>query len=143
PRSSAFSQGVRTFDLVLDVDGTDPSNLVGVSVPGEAHSLTFADAEGTIRTAYLADVSWTPVFSLIACGLLFGILGALVYRWSADAALGRSFAFLSGAFATALVAAPANLLGHPWPGYLAGPAALLAAPGLLCVFLYFPRPLRS
>ena len=79
---------------------------------------------------------------LTAGAALFSILGALVYRWSADQALGRLFILLSGSFATTLVAAPAAVLGGAWASYLATTAALLAAAALSGLFLHFPRRVR-
>src|SRR5712691_10120363 len=74
--------------------------------------------------------------------MVFGALGVVVYRWSADPVLGRLFLLLSGSFATALVAAPSSRLGYAWAGYLTPATALLAVASLLGLFLAFPRPMR-
>jgi diguanylate cyclase (GGDEF)-like protein len=142
PLGSVWSRGVRTGDAVLTIDGLDARDFVGPDLSPAVREVVFRDPSGVVRVISPTEVSSSVLTLLTAGALLFAVLGALVYRWSVDAALGRLFLLLSGAFATTLLAAPASLLGHPWPGYLTGPAGILATASLFGVFLYFPRPLR-
>jgi diguanylate cyclase (GGDEF)-like protein len=140
--NAGWGNGVRPGDEIIAVDGRDPTELIGRNLPGAVSEVTFRDAAAIVRTARIPDVSSSMLAMLTAGALLFATLGALVYRWSADAILGRLFVLLSGAFATTLVAVPTAVLGYAWAGYLTASAGLLAAAGLSGVFLYFPRPVR-
>src|SRR5437588_9351218 len=139
---SLWSRGVRTGDAVLTIDGQDARDFIGQDLSPTVREVVFRAPSGSVLTVTPTEVSNSVLTLLSAGALLFAVLGAVVYRWSVDAGLGRLFLLLSGSFATALLAAPAALLGHPWPGYLSGPAALLATASLFGVFLYFPRRLQ-
>jgi diguanylate cyclase (GGDEF)-like protein len=142
PLGYAGAAGMRTGDLVLSVDGHDPGNLVDTDIPSTVQEVVFRDDSNDTLTIASSPIPMSLFVLLSAGGLLFALLGGLVYRWSADVALGRLFLLLSCSFATALLTAPASLLGNAFPGYLSGPAAVIAASALFGVFVYFPRPLR-
>jgi diguanylate cyclase (GGDEF)-like protein len=142
PVGSAWAGGARPNDEVVTIDGEGASVFVGHALNSAAHELTFRDRAGELRTVRAADMSISLLGLLAAGGLLFALLGGVVYRWSADPMLGRLFYVLCGSFATAMLATPAASLGYAWAAYLAPAAALLAAPTLFGLFLSFPRPLR-
>ncbi|HTD76262.1 MAG TPA: diguanylate cyclase, partial [Chloroflexota bacterium] len=140
--NAGWANGIRPGDEIIAVDGGDPTHLIGKDLPGVVNEVTFRDPTALVRTARVPDVSTSMLAMLTAGAVLFATLGALVYRWSADAVLGRLFILLSGAFATTLVVAPMAILGHAWAGYLTASAGLVAGAALSGLFLYFPRPLR-
>jgi diguanylate cyclase (GGDEF)-like protein len=142
PEGTAWLAGVRLGDQITAIDNLDARWFSGLDVPGSARELTFREDDGPDRTSYAAAISNSIVGLLAGAAVLFVVLGALVYRWSADAVLARWFLLLTGSFATALMAVPAARLGHAWAGYLVAASALLAGPGLFGLFLTFPRPIR-
>jgi diguanylate cyclase (GGDEF)-like protein len=99
------------------------------------------NTDGLDRVITVDEVSTLHVALLIGSGLLFMLLGAIVYRWSPDPTLGRLFALLSAAFATTLVSVPAARYGYFWAGPTAPLGALLAPTALVGIFLVFPRRL--
>jgi len=104
--NAGWTKGLRPGDEIIAVGGDDPIHLIGKDLPGVVNEVTFRDASGLVRSARVPDVSTSMLAMLTAGAVLFATLGALVYRWSADAVLGRLFILLSGAFATTLVVAP-------------------------------------
>jgi diguanylate cyclase (GGDEF)-like protein len=139
---AAWNDGLRPADQILTVDGADARPFIGRDLPASVRAFVFRDATGLERTARAPELSPSSVYVLFAASVLFALVGALVYRWSAEPLQGRLFLLLSGSFATALAATPAGRLGHPWAGYITPAAALLAAPSLFGLFLAFPRPMR-
>src|SRR5919199_6844442 len=139
--ATAWNGGVRPGDEIVTIDGLDARLFDRDDLPGSVRAIAFRDSAGLERTVQAADISPSQVYVLFAGALLFALLGALVYRWSAEPIQGRLFLLLSGAFATALAATPAGRLGHAWTGYILPAAALLASPSLFGLFLAFPRPL--
>ena len=142
PTGTAWLGGVRAQNEIVSIDGQDPRSFIGVEVPSASKQLTFVDSSGAERTARPADISPSSLWLLTGGALLFIVLGGIVFRWSADPMLGRLFLLLTSSFATALVAAPAALHGHPGFEYASSAAALVAGPSLFGLFLWFPRPMR-
>src|SRR5579859_2568422 len=142
PQGEAWGGGLRQGDEITAVGADSPQLFVGRDVPSVVQELTVRDADGALRTIGAWDIPMSLLVMLVAGAFLFVVLGSAVYRWSADAGLGRLFLLLSGSFATALVASPSARLGYAWAGYLTAAAALLAAPALFGLFLSFPRPMR-
>ncbi len=134
--------GIRPGDVVVAIDGR-PAHLAGTSIPGNATTITYVGGDGRVHVANAAplEAGLFVLLSLVAIGLAG--LGAIVFRWSADAALGGSFLLFGGSFALALIAPPAARLGHQWASVASSTAAILATPSLAAVFLRFPRPLRG
>jgi diguanylate cyclase (GGDEF)-like protein len=140
--NAGWGNGVRPGDEIIAVDGADPTELIDKDVPSSTKEVTFRDQTAAERTVRSPDVPTSMLALLSAGALLFVALGTLVYRWSADATLGRLFFLLSGSFATTLILAPTAIIGHAWAGYLTASAALVASAALSGLFLYFPRPVR-
>jgi diguanylate cyclase (GGDEF)-like protein len=132
----------RIGDEVISIDGRDPSAFAGRDVPNSVREIAVREADGNERTLSATGLSASMLALLFGGALLFVLLGGIVYRWSADAALGRAFLLLAAAFATALAAAPAARLGNPLAACLASGGALTAAASLLVVFMMFPRRSR-
>jgi diguanylate cyclase (GGDEF)-like protein len=139
---AAWDGGVRPKDEIVTVNGEDARFFVGKDLEASVSELVFRDRGGLERTVRAPVINPSLLYVSLAGALVFGALGALVYRWSAEPLQGRLFLLLSGSFATALAAAPAGRLGYAWAAHVTAPAALLAAPSLLGLFLLFPRPLR-
>src|SRR5437667_415403 len=95
---------------------TNPESVMDrLGLSGVArHAVAFGDSSGAERTVHPAAISPSSLWLMGGGALLFVLLGGIVYRWSADPVLGRLFLLLNGSFATALVAAPAGLLGFAW-----------------------------
>src|SRR6266851_2035760 len=117
PQGAVWASGVRSGDTVLTIDGQDAREFIGQDLSPTVGEVVFRAPSGVVRAVAAYEISSSLLTLLSAGALLFAVLGALVYRWSVDAALGRLFLLLSGSFATALLAAPASQLGYPWPGY--------------------------
>ena len=139
----AWPHGVRPRDEILAIDGQPAALFDGRTLPSSVHEIAFRDAAGLERTAQAADLTVSVLAVLIAGTLLFVILGALVYRWSAEPMQGRLFLLLTASFATAVAATPAGRLGYAWANWLTPSAALVAAPSLFGLFVAFPRPMRN
>ncbi|HEX8967522.1 MAG TPA: hypothetical protein VF937_06565, partial [Chloroflexota bacterium] len=143
PYGLAWGGGLRQGDEVVSVDDLDATSLAGQWVPSNARQITFVDDAGTPRTTHASSVSPSMLALLLAGALLFAGLGGIVYRWSADATLGRVFLTFAASFATALAAAPSSRLGgYPFAIYATAGAGLVAAPSLLVLFMMFPRRVR-
>jgi diguanylate cyclase (GGDEF)-like protein len=138
----AWIGGLRPNNEIVAIDGEDAGLFVGHDLTSSVSVLTFRDDAGVLRTVRAPDTSMLLLGLLAAGGLLFALLGGVVYRWSADPIVGRLFLVLCGSFATVMTAAPAASLGSAWASYVTPAAALLAAPALFGLFLSFPRPVR-
>ncbi len=142
-KGAAWPDGVRPHDEILAIGGQPAALFDGRTLPTSVHEIAFRDAAGLERTAQAADMSVSVLAILITGALLFAVLGALVYRWSAEPMQGRLFLLLTASFATAVAATPAGRLGYAWANCLTPSAALVAAPSLFGLFLAFPRPMRN
>src|SRR5207253_10803870 len=79
---------------------------------------------------------------IIAVTLIFGLLGAIVYRWAPDRAVRTTFLIFAGSGSIVLGAVPAATMGYGWAFFLASSAASVFATTFTTYFLIFPRPLR-
>jgi diguanylate cyclase (GGDEF)-like protein len=141
--SSAAQGGVRYGTEIVAVDGAYPRAYVGPVLPGTVHEITYLDETGSPKSLRSSPVFPPSMVALLNSGaVLFVLLGGIVYRWAASAALGRIFLLLCASFATALTAAPAARLGDSLVFYLAAASAMAAGPCLLGLFLLFPRRMR-
>src|SRR4030088_164741 len=88
---SVWGRGVRTEDTVLTIDGQDARDFIGQDLSPAVGEIVFQAPSGAVRAVAAYEVSSSLLMLLSAGALLFAVLGALVYRWSVDAALGRLF----------------------------------------------------
>ncbi len=133
-------RGIRPGDQVLRVGDLDPSAFIGQDLP-PVRDLTFQRSTGAPLTTH-ADGPDSSIWVLLLAGaLLFTVLGLAVFRWSADARFGALYLTFSASFASALLAAPASLMGHPWATAVASVSAVIAVSAFAGVFVSFPRPL--
>ena len=139
---TGWTDRIHVGDEITAVDGQDPTPLAGTNVESSIREVVYTTAGGLTVTAGFTDDSGSRHALIFGGALLFVILGAVVFRWSADAALGRTFLILAGSFATALAAAPAARLGFPGGTYVAAGGALAATPSLVVLFMMFPRRMR-
>jgi diguanylate cyclase (GGDEF)-like protein len=136
--------GVRAGDRIISIDGEAPRAYAGQSVPSSVREIVFQldDADHSALTLRPAEISTSLLALLFSGALLFVVVGGIVYRWSADAALRNVFLALTASFATTLAVIPASLLGYPAAVCLAALCSLTAGPSLLVAFLLFPRRMR-
>ena len=140
--SNGWADRIRPDDEIVSVDGQTPTELVGKDLPSSVREIVYTRSDGVTRTATFADDSGSKQWLMFAGAFVFVILGGLVYRWSADVALGRTFLVLAGSFATTLAAAPASRSDAGLAMYLTAAGALAATPSLLSLFMLFPLRMR-
>src|SRR6266568_1377103 len=134
----AFIDGLRDSDELTSIDGQDPALFTDRPISSSVREVVFLDDQGVSQTVHVDEMPASTLALLLGGALLFVILGGVVHRWSADAALGRLFLFFASAFATTLAAAPAARLGgDPFATFMTTAAALVAGPSLLVLFMMF------
>lgn len=140
---AGFQGGIRTGDVVTAIDDGDPSAFAGGDIPSSVHEVDFQGEDGATVRIDFDSITTATLIVLWGGALVFVTVGSVVYRWSADVAIGRAFLVFAASFATALASAPVSRLGYPLVMNLPGAAALVASPSLLVLFMLFPRHLQG
>jgi diguanylate cyclase (GGDEF)-like protein len=139
----AVMGGVRVGDRVASIDGEDPSAYVGQDIPANVRDAVFVDSAGNTDVVQFTETSLSMLALMWGGALLFVLVGGIVYRWSADAVVGRVFLTFAASFATMVASAPLARTGYPAAEYLTSGAALVATPSLVVLFMVFPRRMRG
>lgn len=133
---------MRPGERIVLVDGRVARDYVGSQLKG-ASQIVVQDRSGSQRTITMPALSDGFGAALLVGALFFIGLGAVVFRWAADARLGLTFLIFGWAVAMTLVSIPAATMGYSAGFLVATPSAIVASSSCVLLFLIFPRPLAG